>query len=133
MTTLTKPTFVIDSSALVAHLLHEPQNNAKITSSINAFYLNHANFIAPTLLAFEIGNVLKSCAKAKRLSTSEVKKLFAHFLKLPIKYVAIDFNKVLQSSLLHNLSYYDAAYYVLHQSTDHPLLTLDKKLLDLIK
>lgn len=133
MATNTKHTYIIDSSALLAHLLHEPHNNTQITNAINSFYDKNAKLIAPIILPFEVGNVLKSCVKSKRLRIIEANKLYKHFLKLPIKYLSLDLNSIFKLSLTTDLTYYDASYLALQDSTHAPLLTLDKKLLSLTK
>ncbi len=133
MATNTKSVYIIDSSALLAHLLHEPHNNTQITIAINSFYDKKTKFIAPIILPFEIGNVLRSCVKSKRLSILEANKLYKHFLKLPIKYESLDPRLIFKLSLSSDLTYYDAAYLALKNSTHSPLLTLDKKLLALTK
>jgi predicted nucleic acid-binding protein len=133
MVTNTKTTYIIDSSALMAHLLHEPYDNQIISEAISAFYQKSVKFIAPTILPFEVGNVLKSCVKSKRITALEAKKLYNHFLKLPIKYLPSDFKNIFINCMDTDLTYYDSSYLSLHKSTHYPLLTLDKKLTALIK
>jgi len=127
----TKPKFVIDSSALMAHLLNEPYNQPSIADAIQVFYLNQAVLYSPLLLPFEVGNVLKSCLTSKRHTAKEITQIHTHYLKLPIKYVPVDFRTVLNTSTSLNLSYYDASYLTLAKKLKCPLLTLDQKLLKL--
>ncbi len=133
MVTNTKSTHIIDSSALMAHLLHEPYNNQNISLAISDFYQKKAKFVAPTILPFEVGNVLKSCVKSKRITMLEATKLYNHFLKLPIKYLPSNFKIIFTGCMTTDLTYYDASYLALHKSTHYPLLTLDKKLLSAAK
>lgn len=133
MVTNIKSTYIIDSSVLMAHLLHEPYDNPTISGAITAFYQKSIKFVAPTILPFEVGNVLKSCVKSKRISSLEAKKIYLHFLKLPIKYLPSDFKNIFTNCINTDLTYYDASYMSLHKSTRYPLLTLDKKLTTLIK
>lgn len=128
MVTNIKPTFIIDSSALMAHLLNESSDNQIISKAIADFYQKNVKFVSPTILPFEVGNVLKSCVKSKRITSLEAKKLYSHFLKLPIKYLPINFKNIFTDCLSTDLTYYDASYLSLHKSTHYPLLTLDKKL-----
>lgn len=133
MVTNTKSTYIIDSSALMAHLLHEPYDNPTISGAITAFYQKSVKFVAPTILPFEVGNALKSCVKSKRISSLEAKNLYFHFLKLPIKYLPSDFKNIFTDCMNTDLTYYDSSYLSLYKSTHYPLLTLDKKLLALTK
>lgn len=133
MATTTKPTYIIDSSALMAHLLHEPYANLTISQAISAFYQKDAKFIAPIILYFEIGNVLKTCVKSHRLSLDNAIKLYKHFLKLPVKYAPTNYLNTAKTCFGCDLSYYDASYLSLYKSTHYPLLTLDKKLSSLSK
>ena len=117
----------------MAHLLHEPHNDKTITQTMQSFYIKESKFIAPPILPYEVGNVLKSCVKSNRITRSEVKKLYNHFLKLPIKYISLNFKNIFTLCMDTDLTYYDTSYLFLHQLTHYPLLTLDKKLLSLIK
>ena len=133
MVTNTKSTYIIDSSALMAHLLHEPYDNPIISEAITTFYQKNAKFVAPTILPFEVGNVLKSCAKSKRITSLQAKKLYNHFLKLSIQYLPSNFKNIFTDCMGTDLTYYDSSYLSLYKSTHYPLLTLDKKLLTLAK
>ena len=59
--------FIVDSSVFIAYLLPDETLPHSITSVINKFIKNQADFIAPTILKYEIGNALKSSVKQKRV------------------------------------------------------------------
>jgi len=121
--------FIVDSSVFIAYLLPDETLPHSITSVINKFIKNQADFIAPTILKYEIGNALKSSVKQKRVEAAEALEIFETFLEFPIHFLSPNYSKTLQLSIQHNLTFYDASYLCLAQEKKVKLLTLDKKLL----
>jgi len=124
-----KPTqYVVDSSIIISYLLPDEILSASLKSIIRKFIRHQADFIAPTILRYEVGNVLKSATKQKRLNSEDALDIYHTFHDLQIRYLSPDYLDTLKVSLKHNLSFYDASYLCLAQEKNVKLLTLDKKL-----
>lgn len=113
---------VIDTSALVAVIVGEPERNKLIEIT------KGNNLIGPGSIPWEIGNAFSSMFKRNRLSVEEAQKGLLIFSSIPLRYIEPDFIRVLRLSKEKNMYAYDA--YFLDCAIRHkaPLLTLDKKL-----
>ncbi len=113
---------VIDTSALVAVIVGEPERNKLIEIT------KGNNLIGPGSIPWEIGNAFSSMFKRNRLSVEEAQKGLLIFSSIPLRYIEPDFIRVLRLSKETNMYAYDA--YFLDCAIRHkaPLLTLDKKL-----
>lgn len=118
---------VIDTSALIAVIVGEPERNTIIE-------LTKGNtLIGPGSIPWEIGNAFSAMFKKDRLTLYEAQNGFSIFANIPIRYVDPDFINSLTISKQTNLYAYDA--YFLDCAARHkaPLLTLDQKLLTAAK
>jgi len=113
---------VIDTSALVAVIVGEPERNKLIEIT------KGNNLIGPGSIPWEIGNAFSSMFKRNRLSVEEAQKGLLIFSSIPLRYIEPNFIRVLRLSKETNMYAYDA--YFLDCAIRHkaPLLTLDKKL-----
>lgn len=113
---------VIDTSALVAVIVAEPERNKLIEIT------KGNTLIGPGSIPWEIGNAFSAMFKKNRLSVQEAQKGFLIFSSIPIRYIEPDFVKVLHLSKEKNLYAYDAFFLDCAIRYKAPLLTLDKKL-----
>ena len=113
---------VVDTSALLAVVLNEPQRSAIIAAATGC------DIIAPAVLPYEVGNALTSLRKRKVLKDSEVFEAWTSYSLLPIDLRAIDIPAALALAAKHNVYAYDA--YVVQAALQHrcALLTLDKRM-----
>ena len=113
---------VIDTSALIAVIVGEPERNEVIEIT------KGNTLIGPGSIPWEIGNAFSAMFKRNRLTIEEAQKGLSIFNAIPLRYVEPDFVKVLELSKQTNMYAYDA--YFLDCAIRHraPLLTLDKKL-----
>lgn len=113
---------VIDTSALIAVIVAEPERNKIIEIT------KGNTLIGPGSIPWEIGNAFSAMFKRNRISLTEAKKGLSIFSSIPVRYIEPDFVKVLHLSKETNIYAYDA--YFLDCAVRHkaPLLTLDKKL-----
>lgn len=119
--------FVVDSSVIIALLM--PDEKKSLTAQkFTRLLSSKVVLIAPTLLEFEIGNSLKSAVLSNRITVDQAKSLLDIFNDLPINFVQIKRDSVLQKALKNKLSFYDASYLYLAKLNKCKLLTLDKKL-----
>ena len=113
---------VIDTSALVAVLLSEPERPALVRAT------QRADLLAPGSVHWEIGNALTALLRRRRLTLPQAHKALESYAQIPIRFVDIDLGVALQIASEHGLYAYDA--YLIECSLAHrsPLLTLDKGL-----
>jgi len=113
---------VIDTSALIAVIVGEPERNRIIE------FTTGNTLIGPGSIPWEIGNAFSAMFKQDRLTLDEAQKGLAIFESIPLRYVEPDFFNVLKLSKNTNMDAYDA--YILDCAIRHkaPLLTLDQKL-----
>lgn len=113
---------VIDTSALIAVIVGEPERNSIIEIT------KGNTLIGPGSIPWEIGNAFSAMFKRNRLKIEEAQKGLTIFNGIPLRYIEPDFVKVLKLSKQTNMYAYDV--YFLDCAIRHkaPLLTLDKKL-----
>jgi predicted nucleic acid-binding protein len=113
---------VIDTSALIAVIVAEPERNTIIKMT------KGNTLIGPGSIPWEICNAFSAMFKQNRVSMKEADKGIQIFNTIPIRYIEPDFSKILNLSKENSMYAYDA--YFLDCAIRHkaPLLTLDKKL-----
>ena len=113
---------VIDTSALIAVIVGEPERNGVIEIT------KGNTLIGPGSIPWEIGNAFSAMFKQNRLTLEEAHKGLLIFNSIPLRYIEPDFVKVLKLSKKNNIYAYDA--YFLECAIRHkaPILTLDRKL-----
>ena len=112
---------VIDASAIAAIIFQEDAFEDVYET------LKGATLVAPELLPFEIANVCVKKIKRHGLATN-IEAALKLFQRFDIQYVAVDVAGVCETSLIHNLSAYDASYLWLAKENDCELVTLDARL-----
>lgn len=114
---------VIDTSALIAVIVGEPERNKIIELTTGK------TLIGPGSIPWEIGNAFSAMFKQDRLTLGEARKGLSIFKTIPIRYVEPDFPNVLRLSKEINMYAYDV--YLLDCAIRYksPLLTLDRKLI----
>jgi predicted nucleic acid-binding protein len=110
---------IIDTSAILAVLLSEPERHALIATT------KGATLLAAPSLPWEIGNALVAGARRGRLRAGEVRRVWRAFGRVPIRLLEVDVEAALELALSLRLYAYDG--YVLEVARSHrlPLLTLD--------
>ncbi len=120
--------FVMDASVIVSILSPDERLPEKMEKMFSKFLKRKIEFVAPTLLKYEVGNVLRSLVLKRRMDEANVGVAYHNFLKLEIRFVDIDYNMVLMEAISNKISFYDASYLFLSKKLKVKLLTLDKKL-----
>lgn len=124
-------TFVIDASYVLSFLLPS-ENTPEAENLFNQFQQQKISLIAPILLSYEIANALKTNVMRKKISGKQAHNLLSAFKLLNIKQEPIHFKDILKTAIDNNVSAYDASYLVLAKKKRVKLLTLDRKLKQLI-
>lgn len=113
---------VIDTSALIAVIIGEPERNRIVQFTIGN------TLIGPGSIPWEIGNAFSAMFRQDRLTLEEAQKGLAIFESIPLRYIEPDFLNVLKLSKKTNMYAYDAYFLDCAIRYKAPLLTLDRKL-----
>jgi predicted nucleic acid-binding protein len=113
---------VIDTSAILAVLLSEPERQALIATT------EGATLLAAPSLPWEIGNALVAGARRGRLRAGEVRRAWTAFGRVPLRLLEVDIERALELALSVGLYAYDAYVLEAARSQRLPLLTLDGSL-----
>ncbi len=113
---------VVDTSAVLAVLLEEPERIALIAAT------RGATLYAPPSLPWEVGNALVALVRRRRLTLAEARRVWDAFQSVPMRLVDIDVGQAIASATELALYAYDAYMLELAVQRGLPLLTLDQKL-----
>lgn len=126
---------IIDASVLAKWFLpHEGESEFALKIKED-FTDNRVSIALPSLVFYEISNLLKSAVVRSRLDEKKALKIYQDFLELDFEiYIT---NELLQNSLQiamkYDISSYDASYIALAEYLQIPFFTADKRLLGKIK
>ena len=123
----TKHSFVIDASFVVAYLMPDEQSE-EAKKYFSQYQKKEINLITTTLLPYEVVNSLRSNVSRKRITAIQAQRLLELFEKYSIPQLPIEFEKVLQISMTHSITCYDASYIALAKEREAKLLTFDERL-----
>jgi len=115
---------VIDTAALLAVLLEEPDRPALLAATTGAV------LFAPASLPWEVGNALVAAVRRRRLTPAEAQAGWTAYQTIPIRLVEVDITRAMALATERGLYAYDAYMLELARSRGLPLLTLDAKLSD---
>jgi predicted nucleic acid-binding protein len=115
---------VIDTAALLAVLLEEPERPALLAATTGAVLL------APASLPWEVGNALVAAVRRRRLTAAEAEAGWTAYQTIPIRLVEVDIGRAMALATERGLYAYDAYMLELARNRSLPLLTLDAKLGD---
>ena len=120
---MTSSLLVVDCSAIVELLLDPGDRGAAV-----AAHLHDRALAAPSLLPFEVTNVLRRQRQAGLLTPAHADRAYADWCDLPVDLWAFATVADRLWRLAGSLSAYDAAYVALAELLQAPLLTCDRKL-----
>jgi predicted nucleic acid-binding protein len=112
---------VLDTSAVLAVLLNEPVRSAILERT------RGANLLAAPSLPWELGNALAALVRRGGATPRDALRVWAAFLRIPVRYVAIDVPDALGLAVRHRLYAYDAYVLQAARAQDAPLLSLDDR------
>jgi predicted nucleic acid-binding protein len=111
--------FVIDTSAILAVLLDEPEKQAVVEATAGRVVC------APASLRWEVGNAATAGVKRRRLTTERARQLVSDFEQVRIRELAIDILRAVDLGLELGIYAYDAYILEAARSSGFPLLALD--------
>lgn len=115
---------VIDTAALLAVLLEEPERPALLAATTGAV------LFAPASLPWEVGNALVAAVRRRRLTAAAAQAGWTAYQTIPIRLVEVDIGRAMALATERGLYAYDAYMLELARNRNLPLLTLDAKLSD---
>lgn len=122
---------ILDASVVIKWFTKE-QDSDKAIVYLKSFYDNKITILVPSLIFYELGNILIK-KKSSKNKTAEVKKKLQD-IQLEIKDMGLEwFGKIYENSLDYSISFYDAAYITLMQKYNCEFVTADKKLYKKVK
>lgn len=113
---------VIDTAALLAVLLEEPERPALLAATTGAV------LVAPASLPWEAGNALVAAVRRRRLTAAEAQAGWAAYQTIPVRLLEVDVGRAVALATERGLYAYDAYMLELARSRGLPLLTLDARL-----
>jgi predicted nucleic acid-binding protein len=113
---------VVDTSALLAVLLDEPERAALLART------QGATLLAPGSVPWEVGDALIAGFRRRRLTPQEVRDAWASFERIPLRLLPVAVGNAL--ALAEDLGLYAYDAYILEtvRATRRPLLATDKRL-----
>jgi len=109
---------VIDTSAILAVLLDEPEKQAVVEATMGSV------LCAPASLRWEVGNAATAGVKRRRLTTARARQLVTDFEQVTIRELAIDLLRAVDLGLELGIYAYDAYILEAARSSGFPLLAL---------
>lgn len=110
---------VIDTSAIIAVLLSEPERPTLIRAT------RGADLVAPNSVHWEVGNALTAALKRQRVTLSQAQRALTSYAAIPIRFLDVDLALSIEVAAEHHLYAYDAYLIVCALQQRAPLLTLD--------
>ena len=122
---------ILDASVVIKWFVKE-QDRDKAITYLTAFQNNEVVLIFPSLLFYELGNVLiKKKATIGLINEVMVKFQQLNLLGLEIQDIGLlSFRQIYQNSIEYSLTFYDAAYLTLMQKENCQFVTADRKLFE---
>jgi predicted nucleic acid-binding protein len=111
---------VIDTSAILAVLLDEPEKQAVVDATMGSVVC------APASLRWEVGNAATASVKRRRLTTERARQLVTDFEQVTLRELAIDLRRAVDLGLELGIYAYDAYILEAARSSGFPLLALDR-------
>ena len=110
---------VIDTSAILAVLLDEPEKQAVVDATMGSVVS------APASLRWEVGNAATAGVKRRRLTSERARQLVTDFEQVAIRELAIDLRRAVDLGVELGIYAYDAYILEAARSSGSPLLALD--------
>lgn len=110
---------VVDSSAILAVLLDEPEKTAIVAATMGSV------LCAPASIRWQVGNAATAGVKRRRLTTDRARQLIKDFERVTIRELAVDLQRAVDLALNLGLYAYDGYILEAARSSAYPLLTLD--------
>ena len=118
---------IADTNIFLAVTLYEPERDEiiRLTSGYD--------LVAPDVLPFEIGNALSAMLKKGRLAPDELLSVWDAVMQIPVDLRGVDIHSALKIAAQFNIYAYDAYFLICAFSLHSPLITLDRRMMQVAK
>lgn len=127
---ITSTSIILDSSVIAKWFFPSEENSEKALKIKDMFLTHEFTLSVPTVIYYEINNLLKTATKRLRINEKLAKSAYEGFLELEL--ISYSFKELMKSTLekaiLLDISAYDASYIVLSEYLNTPFITADEKL-----
>jgi len=125
----------IDASVVLKWYLTDEEYGEKALNLLTKYISNELDFLAPSLLEYEVVNGLIIAQKRGRIKEEKILLAIDGFMDLNIKLK--DFSQLYPRALyyckIYNRSVYDASYLAIAESEGIAMITDDKRLYNAVK
>ncbi len=118
---------IADTNTFLAVTLHEPERDTIIRLT-----LGH-DLIAPDILPFEIGNALSAMLKRGKLEFDNLLSVWDATQQIPVDLRSVNIRDALKIASQFNIYAYDAYFLVCALSLRCPLITLDRRMIEVAR
>lgn len=126
--------WVLDCSAMASVILMETEGR-ETDDLLEQALADRIHISVPPLFWYEMSNVLATAVRKKRLEINQARGALARLCELPINTDDVEgvlvYRRIFDLALMHDLSFYDAAYLELADRIGASLKTLDQAILRL--
>ena len=126
---------VIDASVVLKWYLTDEEYGEKALNLLTKYISNELDFLAPSLLEYEVVNGLIIAQKRGRIKEEKILLAIDGFMDLNIKLKDLSqlYPRVLYYCKIYNRSVYDASYLAIAESEGVAMITGDKRLYNAVK
>ena len=118
---------VVDASVLIAVIVNETEKERLVAVT------QEAELIAPMSVHWEIGNAFSSLLKRGRVTLEQALQAIDMYLEIPVRFVEVELANSLELAGALGIYAYDAYLLRCAEKYRLPLLTLDKRLVQVAK
>jgi len=119
---------VIVDASVILQAFFPDETQAEAQSLIREHVSGHVRLVAPTLLLYEVTNVVVQAVRRERVNAKEGETILVAFEGLGIEMEPMAWRRVLALAQRFGRSAYDAAYLALAEARGEPLVTGDRRL-----
>ena len=126
---------VIDASVVLKWYLTDEEYGEKALNLLTKYISNELDFLAPSLLEYEVVNGLIIAQKRGRIKEEKILLAIDGFMDLNIKLKDLSqlYPRVLYYCKIYNRSVYDASYLAVTEREGIAMITGDKRLYNAVK
>src|SRR3989344_6214674 len=124
--------FVVDASFVLSSLLPD-EKSPETDKVLRKYVAGDVNLFSTRVFELEVYNGIRSAILQRRITRENALIISEQFHKLGISCEDVDSHEAFLVAIKENLSVYDASYLWLAISKNLPLLTLDNKLIRIIR